>query len=58
MHAVLDVNEHVNNEGGQIPLLYAFVDLTVHNVQYLSHQWASNINCSTTVYIFDVLHLS
>ena len=38
MHAVLDVNEHVNNEGGQIPLLYAFVDLMVHNVQYLSHQ--------------------
>ena len=38
MHAVLDVNEHVNNEGGQIPSLYAFVDLTVHNVQYLSHQ--------------------
>ena len=39
MHAVLDVSEHVNNEGGQlqIPLLYAFVDLTVHNVQYLSH---------------------
>ena len=58
MHAVLDVNEHVNNEGGQIPLLYAFVDLTVHNVQYLSHQWASNINFSTTVYIFDVFHLS
>ena len=38
MYIVLDVNDHVNDEGGQTPLLYVFVDLMVHNVQYFSHQ--------------------